>query len=116
MSIAPYWLRTVTVILNNSSTTSFGVPLRPPAKAMLTASFRSRSPNSPRQYRFPPESQQAFPGDHFEMAFLVPATNITTVDPYRQGAIRRWQLVPVPLATFDKRPLLFAHLVLQPLG
>ena len=38
------------------------------------------------------ESQQAFPGDQLEMAFLVPATDITAVDPYRQRAIRRWQL------------------------
>jgi hypothetical protein len=38
----------------------------------------------------PPESQQAFAGDHFEMALFVPATYIAAVNAYRQRTIRLW--------------------------
>jgi hypothetical protein len=64
---------------------------------------------------FPPEGQQALASDYLKMPFFVAPTNVAAVDANRQWAIWRWQLVPVSLSAFDKRPLLLAQLVLQPL-
>jgi hypothetical protein len=44
---------------------------------------------------FPPEGQQAFASDHFEM-FLVPAPHVASVNADGERAIRRRQLVPIP--------------------
>jgi hypothetical protein len=50
----------------------------------------------------PPESQQALAGDHFEMSLFISAS----YNAHRQWTIRLWKLVPIPLAAFDKGPLL----------